>query len=44
MGEKLQQGDRFPSVTLKLTTGESVRLPKQMPSMYAAVLFYRGYW
>lgn len=44
MGEKLQQGDRFPSVTLKLTTGESVRLPEQMPSRYVAVLFYRGHW
>ena len=44
MGEKLQQADRFPSVALKLTTGESVRLPEQMPSRYLAVLFYRGYW
>lgn len=44
MGEKLQQGDRFPSMALKLTTGEKVRLPEEMPSRYAAVLFYRGHW
>ena len=44
MGAKLQQGDLFPSMALKLTTGESLRLPEQTPSRYVAVLFYRGYW
>lgn len=44
MGEKLQQGDRFPSITLKLVTGETVTIPDEMPSRYAAVLFYRGHW
>ena len=44
MGEKLQQGDRFPPLTLKLTSGESVRIPEEIPSRYAAVLFYRGHW
>ena len=31
-------------MTLKLATGESVRLPEEMPSRYAAVLFYHGHW
>lgn len=44
MSEKLKQGDRFPSITLRLTDGSSVRLPDQMPSRYVAVLFYRGHW
>ena len=44
MGEKLRQGDRFPSVVLKLATGGSVRIPEEMPSRYAAVLYYRGHW
>ena len=44
MGQKLQQGDRFPSMALKLTSGESVTLPNDMPGRYAAVLFYRGHW
>jgi hypothetical protein len=44
MGEKLQQGDRFPSLTLKLVQGGTVRLPDEMPTRYAAVLFYRGHW
>jgi len=44
MGEKLQQGDRFPALTLKLVQGGTVRLPDEIPSRYAAVLFYRGHW
>ena len=44
MGQKLQQGDRFPSITLQLTSGESVNMPDDMPGRYAAVLFYRGHW
>jgi peroxiredoxin len=44
MGEKLQQGDRFPTLTLKLADGGTLRLPDEMPTRYAAVLFYRGHW
>ena len=42
--EKLQQGDRFPSITLNLVGGGQVNLPQDMPGRYAAVLFYRGHW
>ena len=44
MGQKLQQGDRFPSLTLKLVGGETVTIPDQMSSRYVALLFYRGHW
>jgi hypothetical protein len=44
MGEKLQQGDRFPALTLKLVQGGTIRLPDEMPTRYSAVLFYRGHW
>ena len=44
MGEKLQQGDRFPSLTLKLVQGGTIRLPDAMPTHYVAILFYRGHW
>jgi hypothetical protein len=44
MGEKLQPGDRFPSLTLKLADGGTLRLPDAMPTRYAAVLCYRGHW
>ena len=44
MGEKLQQGDRFPTLTLKLADGGTIRFPEAMPTRYAAVPFYRGHW
>ncbi len=44
MAEKLQQGDRFPSITFKLASGETMRVPDDMTSRYVALLFYRGHW
>ena len=44
MGEKLQQGDRFPSLTLNLVDGRTLRIPDEMPGRYVALLFYRGHW
>ncbi len=44
MGEKLQQGDKFPSITLKLVSGETLTFPDDMSSRYVALLFYRGHW
>ena len=40
----LQQGDRFPSMTLTLTGGETLRIPDDVPTPYAVVIFYRGHW
>ena len=44
MGEKLQQGDRFPKTTFKLTGGDSITIPDSPPSRYTVLLFYRGHW
>ena len=44
MGDKLQQGDRFPSLTLNLINGDQITLPEKAPSRYTALLFYRGHW
>ena len=44
MGDKLQQGDRFPAFTLKLVQGGAIRLPVEIPTHYAAILVYRGHW
>ncbi len=44
MAEKLQQGDRFPSITFKLVSGETMSVPDDMTSRYVALLFYRGHW
>ena len=41
---KLQQGDRLPSITLKVIGGDTLTLPEQMPSRYLALLFYRAHW
>ncbi|MCZ6790136.1 MAG: hypothetical protein O7D33_09430 [Chloroflexi bacterium] len=44
MNAKLQQGDRFPSLTLKLVGGGTMRVPEEMSTRYLALLFYRGHW
>ena len=44
MASKLQQGDHFPSLTFKLVSAGTITLPDEMPTRYAAVLFYRGHW
>ena len=44
MDAKLQQGDRFPSLTLKLVDGGTIRVPEEMSTRYLALLFYRGHW
>ena len=41
---KLQQGDKFPELTLNLLGGGTLCLPDQMPTRYLALLFYRGIW
>ena len=44
MARKLQIGDRFPNITLRLTSGNTITFPDEMPGRYAALLFYRGHW
>lgn len=44
MAEKLQQGDRFPQLTLKLAADGTLSIPDGAPNRYTALLFYRGYW
>ena len=43
---ELQQGDRFPSLTLRLVDAlcGTIRIPAEMPSRYVVLLFYRGHW
>ena len=43
MGEKLQQGDRLPKVTLHLLDGGTITLPDDAPTRYTALLYYRGH-
>ncbi len=44
MGQKLEAGETFPSVTMKLVGGGTVTLPDDLATQYGVVLFYRGHW
>lgn len=44
MGEKLNAGDTFPQLSLKLVAGGAVTIPDDLESKYAVVLFDRGHW
>ena len=40
----LQQNMTFPSLVFKTLSKEKIELPKDIPTNYAAILFYRGHW
>ena len=44
MADKLDAGEVFPSTSLQLVDGRTVRLPDDLATDYAVVLFYRGHW
>ena len=44
MAAKLNAGDVFPKLTLKLTDGSSLELPGGIDAKYKVILFYRGHW
>lgn len=44
MATKLNTGDPFPQLTLKLTDGRTLELPGGMDGRYKVILFYRGHW
>lgn len=43
MADKLNMGDAFPELTLKVNDG-ALTLPRGITTPYAIVLFYRGHW
>ncbi len=44
MAEKLDAGDAFPQITLKLMGGGERVLPDEIETDHTVVLFYRGHW
>ena len=44
MAARLNTGDSFPRLTLKLVDGRSLALPEGLDARYQVVLFYRGRW
>ena len=43
MADKLNAGDAFPSLALKLAGGGTAQVP-DASAKYQMVLFYRGHW
>jgi hypothetical protein len=44
MTHKLNAGDVFPNVELKLVGGGTLVLPQGVGGRYNVILFYRGHW
>ena len=44
MGQKLNTGDAFPKLELRLPDGKTLTVPDDLDSKYTALLFYRGHW
>ena len=44
MEDKLNAGDGFPSLTLRLAGGKILNVPEDLDSKYTMILFYRGHW
>lgn len=42
--DKLQNGDRFPSLTADRLDGTTMTLPDDLAGSWSLVLFYRGHW
>lgn len=40
----LENGDRFPEITIRLAGGRTLGLPDYLAGSYGVVLFYRGEW
>jgi hypothetical protein len=40
----LDTNDHFPELELRLTSGETLRLPEGSGEGYCVFLLYRGYW
>ncbi len=41
---RLQNGDRFPDLSIQTVGGNQMSLPRDVEGSYAVILFYRGAW
>lgn len=44
MADKLDTGDTFPDLTLRLVGDGTLSLPDDFAADYNVMLFYRGHW
>ena len=43
-GKKLDKGDPFPKLELKVVDGGSFTIPNGLNAKWSVLLFYRGLW
>lgn len=44
MAKKLDAGDAFPKLVLRLAGGKTLTVPDDLGANYTVLLFYRGHW
>ena len=44
MADKLNRGETFPALTLKVAGRSVLTVPNDLMTPYAILLFYRGHW
>ena len=44
MNTRLQNGDRFPELSIPTVGGGQIVLPRDVEGFYSVILFYRGAW
>lgn len=44
MAQQLKVGDLFPEYEVRVTDGQTLRLPQDLKGVYSVLLFYRGGW
>jgi len=44
MADKLDAGDNFPTMKLKLVDAATLELPDGLDAKWKVILFYRGHW
>lgn len=42
--DKLNPGDRFPSLTAAAVDGRRLTIPDELEGIRSVLLFYRGHW
>ena len=41
---RLENGDRFPTLTTPVLDGDSLKLPEDLKGRWSLLAFYRGHW
>lgn len=44
MDNRLENGDRFPSITAPVADGDELTIPDDLEGLWSVLIFYRGHW